>query len=78
MKIFSDAAKPEPSHYASVYIGHVQMILPLMVNLGVSHDEEPLRYNNYEKMKEDRKWRLSYTANFAANIVVVLYSYVEF
>ncbi|XP_065205098.1 multiple inositol polyphosphate phosphatase 1-like [Planococcus citri] len=58
----------------SFYFGHLEMIMAMFVKFGLCFEEEPLRHDNYEKMKEDRKWRLSYNGTFASNLNAILLS----
>lgn len=49
------------------------MILPTTVKLGLNRDDEAPKHDNYDLMKDDRKWRLALFDSFAANIIAVLY-----
>lgn len=72
--IFSNAAKnPQSNRKGTFYFSHSEMIVPTTVKLGLNQDGAPLLHNNYEKMKSNRKWRLSLFDSFASNIIAVLY-----
>ncbi|XP_078035092.1 multiple inositol polyphosphate phosphatase 1 [Augochlora pura] len=54
------------------YFTHSSMLQLFLTTLGVAEDSTPLTASNYEA-KQDRKWRTSYLAPFAANLAAVFY-----
>lgn len=60
----------------SFYFSQTPQVTSTMVSLGLYRDDEALKQNNYEKMKDSRKWRSSRIDAFTANILAVVYKYV--
>lgn len=58
---------------AHFYFAHSKTMKSVLVKLGLFRDDEPLRHDNYEELKEKRKWRSSFMDPFAANIIAILY-----
>ncbi|ESO02269.1 hypothetical protein HELRODRAFT_161517 [Helobdella robusta] len=54
------------------YFAHAETLLPVMCLMGLFKDDEPLRHDNYERMRT-RLFRTSFICSFAANIMIVLY-----
>lgn len=54
------------------YFTHSRAILMLLTALGVAHDSDTLRAENYYSMQQ-RKWRVSDLTPFASNIMAIRY-----
>lgn len=66
------------SPVGTYYFGHSETILPAIVKLNLYRDEEPLKHDNFEKLKDNRKWRTSQLSPFAANLIAVLFKWLCF
>lgn len=54
------------------YFGHMETLLPVLVQLRLFQNEVPLRHDNYELLS-NRKWRTSYISPFGANLYAILF-----
>ncbi len=57
---------------AFLNFAHSGIILKIFTTLGLYRDEFPLRHDASEKLRDQRKWRLSQIDPFGANIALVL------
>ncbi len=66
------------SKLASFYFTHSETIVPIVTKLGLYQDDKPLTVENYEILKENRKWKSSIFDPFMSNLIFVLYKWAYF
>ena len=66
MESFSSSRK------GTFYFSHSGALLKFLAFLGLFEDTEPLLSNNFDQMRDQRKWRTSKIGPFAGNIFFVL------
>ncbi|XP_076234196.1 multiple inositol polyphosphate phosphatase 1 [Calliopsis andreniformis] len=55
------------------YYTHSSMVQLHLMSMGIAEDSTPLTSNNFNEMKNTRKWRTSHLIPFAANFAAVFY-----
>ena len=71
LRTFQDIAAGHTKSRGSFYFTHSGALLKLLAFLNVFNDDEPMKSDNFEQMKE-RKWKTSHIGPFGGNIALVL------
>jgi len=70
--IFNNVINGDDSTTGTLYFSHSGATQKFLAFLHLFEDEDDLRSDNYEEMKDDRKWRTSVNVPMANNIAFVL------
>ena len=73
---FSDATDGKFMKKGSFHFSESSSISAIIKTLGLYHDEQPLKHDNYLLMMENRKWRSSFIDCFSTNMIAIVYRYV--
>ncbi|XP_065205114.1 multiple inositol polyphosphate phosphatase 1-like [Planococcus citri] len=69
-----DASDGKLTKKGSFLFSEQSPISAIIKKLGLYHDEQPLKHDNYQIMTNSRKWRSSIIDCFSSNILAVVYS----